>query len=384
MPRSFAITTSAPSLQLDGSGRGDFAFTVSNTLGRPVRVRAQLEPEGVLPRGWLALVGDAERELAPDGTESYRVKLSVPPGTDEGRYSFRLIVADVANPDEEFAIGPLVSFRVQRPSAPVSQKKLPLWAVLLAAGVLLLTVGAFTVGALLRDDEEAGVGGAGSEPTVSLKFDGTRAYVDLGNPPELSFTGPVTIEAWIRPRAVNAPGFQNILSHGYTLDPNGELALRIASGQYQIVSWNGVSFFAAAPVPPEDVGHWVHLAGVYDGTRWHLYRNGVDHASSLASVGALSFDAPWAIGARGGGTERFFNGDIAEVRLWRIARAPEEIREDMGRTLKGDEQGLVGYWPMNEGRGSLAQDRSASEAHGVLRGASWNTAEAATAQRGSR
>ena len=32
MPRSFAITTSTPSLLLDGSELGEFTFTVSNAL----------------------------------------------------------------------------------------------------------------------------------------------------------------------------------------------------------------------------------------------------------------------------------------------------------------------------------------------------------------
>ncbi|MDY7226436.1 LamG-like jellyroll fold domain-containing protein [Hyalangium rubrum] len=378
MPRSFAITTSAPSLQLNGTGRGEFTFTVSNTLARPVRVRAVLEPEGSLPRGWLMIEGETERELAPDGTQSYGVKLLVPPGTPEGSYAFRLIIADVANPDEEFAIGPLVNFQLQRPAPVVPKKKFPLWIALLAAGVLLITAGAITAGVLLRDDEEPGLGGSGSEPTVFLRFDGQNDYVDLGDPPALTFPGTVTMEAWIRPRSMGPGLFQNILSHGYTLAPNGELVLRIASGQYQIVSWNGVSFFAAAPVPPEDLGQWVHLAGVYDGTQWHLYRNGTELVASASTVGALSFTAPWAIGARGGGTERFFQGDIAEVRLWRVARTPEQLRDDMRRTLDGNEEGLVGYWPLNEGRSTLARDRSPSEAHGVLRGPTWSVPSGGT------
>jgi hypothetical protein len=115
------------------------------------------------------------------------------------------------------------------------------------------------------------------------------------------------------------------------------------------------------------------LAGVYDGSRWILYRNGAELASNPDPVGVIAVKAPWAIGARGGGMERFFSGDIAEVRLWSVARSPEQIREDMHQAPKSDARGLVGSWNLSEGRGSIAGDRSPGQSHGVLRGATWNT-----------
>ena len=369
MPRSFAITTSEPSLKLSPAGRGELTFTVSNTLGQPVRVRTVIEPEGQAPRDWFTLMGDTERELAPDGTQSYSVKLAVPPGTPEGQHAFHLLVANVANPDEQFAIGPSVAFQVQRP-APVTKKPFPWWIVAVAAGVLVITVGAITVGMALSDDGP-GEGGSGSEPTVFLSFDGSNDYVDLGEPSTLAFTGTVTMEAWIRPRSTAAGGFQNILAHGYNANPPGELLLRITNGQYQAGSWNGNNFVVSAPMPPEDVGRWVHLAGVYDGAAWRLYRNGQEIASVPSTTGVLPVATGWAIGARGGTQERFFQGDIAQVNLWRIARTPAQILEDMHRSPEGDEQGLAASWSLGEGRGTLARDRSPAESHGVLRGPTW-------------
>lgn len=369
MPRSFAITTSAPSVQLDGAGRGESTFTVSNALGRPVRVRAMLEPEGSLQPGWLALDGEPERDLAPDGTQSFAVRISTPPATPEGTHAFHLVVVNIANPDEEFAVGPSVSFQVQRPAV-APPKKFPMWIALLAAGVLLITLGAGGAGLLLRH-RQPGTGGSGNTPTVALSFNGQEAYVDLGAPPELDFTGNVTIEAWIRPKTTS--GLQNILAHGYTATPPGELFLRIFAGRYQVGSWNGMDHAVSAPIPEQEAGQWIHLAGVYDGTRWILYRNGVELAATPDPLGVVPVKAPWAIGARGGGQERFFNGDIAEVRLWSVARSPEQIRDDMRRAPKGDEQGLVGSWNLSEGRGAIARDRSPSQAHGVLRGSNWNT-----------
>jgi hypothetical protein len=376
MTRIFAITTSTPSIRLNGTGQGELTFTVSNALGRRVRGRALVEPEGATPGQWLALEGEPERDFPPDGTHQYSVRVAVPPGTSQGQHAFHLSMVNVANPDEEFAVGPSASFQVPLPQAP-APKKFP-WAwVALAAGILLISLVTFFS---LRDgaDEEAGVGGSGEveQPApapkqVFLRLDQKDAFVELGNPRHLNFFGPITIEVWIRPRALN--GLRNIVAHGYDSSPAGEVFLRINSGRYEVGSWNGQDAKTTAGIPSEDVGTWVHLAGVYDGARWILYRNGELAGSTAQTMGSTFVGAPWAIGARGGGPERFFGGDIRDVRLWRIPRGQQEIRADMKRTLTGEESGLVGYWPLNEGADVLARDLSSHKSDGVIRKGGWGT-----------
>lgn len=375
MVRGFAITTSTSSIRLDGTGRGELTFTVSNALGRPVRGRAVVEPEGAASRDWLALEGDAERDFPPDGTHQYIVKVNVPPGTAPGQHAFHLSMVNVANPDEEFTVGPSASFQVPVPKAPAPKKKLPIAWIALAAGILVISLATFFA---LRggDDEAAGVGGAGEagqapEKKAFLSLDGKESYVELGNPKELIFFGPITIEAWIRPRSLN--GIRNIVVHGHTNSPPSEVYLRIISGKYQVGSFNGQDFSTSADVPSSDVGRWVYLAGVYDGARWLLYRDGELLASTPQPVGAFFVDGSWAIGARGGGRERFFQGDIRDVRIWNMPRGEQEVRADKDRTFTGKEQGLVGYWPLNEGDGFLANDISPSENHGFIRDATWGS-----------
>ena len=151
----------------------------------------------------------------------------------------------------------------------------------------------------------------------AFQFNGTNQYVSLGNPAALNFTGKISISAWIKPEATD--GTRNIVVHGYSHSPNGELGLRIGSGQYQIFSWNGSSHLAGATIPAGDIGTWVHLLGVYDGTTWRLYRNGVQVAAKTDAIGAVAVNVNWAIGAHGVGTERFFKGAIDEVGIWNRA-----------------------------------------------------------------
>lgn len=377
MSRIFAITTSTPSVRLNGAGQGELTFTVSNALGRPVRGRAVIEPEGATRGEWMALQGESEREFPPDGTHQYSVRVAVPPGTPQGQHAFHLSMVNVANPDEEFTVGPSASFQVPLPQAPAPKKKLPWGWIALAAGILLISLVSF-LALRGRGGEGEGVGGSGEvaqpEPAPKqafLRLDAKDAYVELGNPRALTFFGPITLEAWIRPRALN--GLRNIVVHGHSNSPPSEVYLRINNGRYQVGSFNGTDFSTSAEVPSSDVGTWVHLAGVYDGARWVLYRNGELAASTAHPVGALFVDAPWGIGARGGGRERFFQGDLRDVRIWKIPRGQQEIRADMKRTLSGNEPGLMGYWPLNEGQDVVARELSPNKNDGLIRHGAWGT-----------
>ena len=76
-----------------------------------------------------------------------------------------------------------------------------------------------------------------------------------------------------------------------------------------------------APVGDDlNAGKWVHLAGVYDGTTWRLYRNGVQVASQADAQGAvLVDDGDWAIGSTGSGWADNFAGAVDEVAIYRKA-----------------------------------------------------------------
>jgi hypothetical protein len=369
MRRGFAITTSTPSVRLSGAGQVEVTFTVTNALGRPVRARALLEPEGAARPEWVSLAGDIERDFPSDGTHQFTVRVAVPPGTPEGSYAFRLSAVSVENPDEDFTTGPSVGFQVSRPAVPAPKKPFPWWAVALAAGIAFITV---TLVLVAHGHREAGIGGSGgAEEHAFLHFDGSGVFVELGNPKTLNLEGPITLEAWIRPQVLDS--LRDVVAHGYSVDPAREVVLRIADGTYEAGSWDGLEHFAIGPAPASDVGQWVHLAGVFDGTQWLIYRNGALLASSGPQPpdSVRSSVATWAIGAKGGGEQRAFMGDIRDVRIWSVARGQEEIRADMTQAPKKDAPGLAGYWPLDEGQGTLVRDVSAHQNHGLIRGAEW-------------
>lgn len=189
---------------------------------------------------------------------------------------------------------------------------------------------------------------AGILANTAVQLNGSSG-VTFGQPAELDITGSITIEAWVRPSALPS-GIANLVAHGFTFSPNAEVYLRIADGNYQIGAWDGTDHVAQVPVPPGDVNQWVHLAGVYDGHAWHLYRNGLLLASTVDPVGALSVPAGWGVGTNSDGDDRFFTGALDEIRIWNRPLGPQEITDAMSRRLTGTEAGLAAYLYMEAGR----------------------------------
>ena len=168
----------------------------------------------------------------------------------------------------------------------------------------------------------------------ALQFDGGDDYVGVGNGPSLNLAGLITIAAWVKPTITD--GLRDIVAHGYTLSPNAAVFLRINAGKYEIGSWNGKNHFTSFSIPSGDVNNWVHLAGVFDGVAWRLYRNGVQVSALNDATGAVTVNANWAIGSRGTGTERFFQGSIDEVRIYNRALSAAEIQALTSGTLSKD------------------------------------------------
>jgi hypothetical protein len=161
----------------------------------------------------------------------------------------------------------------------------------------------------------------------SLSFSGVEQFLDLGNPPTLDVAGTLSLCAWIRPAA--SDGIRNVIAHGWHHQPNQEVALRLESGSYHFLTWNGVDHGARGPIPEGDLDAWHHLCGVYDGQSYRLYRDGALLAESADAVAPLRVQAAWAVGARGAPDAfdpRYFSGLIDEVRLYGRGLSPEEVR----------------------------------------------------------
>jgi len=160
----------------------------------------------------------------------------------------------------------------------------------------------------------------------AVEFDGNDDYVSLGK-----FNFDVgkrfTLAAWVKPDATN--GVRNIVYQGLSSahEPCNPF-LRVNDGRYEIGyrEWITDHVGASLEIPPEDVGQWVHLAGVRNRYYWMLYRNGVLVDWSDDPWGCWdSFNVDWAIGANGAGATGFFDGLIDEVAIYDRDLTADEI-----------------------------------------------------------
>ena len=102
-------------------------------------------------------------------------------------------------------------------------------------------------------------------------------------------------------------------------------------------------------------GKWYHIAVTEDGSgNANIYIDGVLVASGPVSVPG-NVDRSYAyIGKSLYSADQYFNGSMDDIRIWDVARTQTEIRQDMFNELTGRESGLIAYYNLNEGSGTIA------------------------------
>jgi mannosyl-glycoprotein endo-beta-N-acetylglucosaminidase len=211
----------------------------------------------------------------------------------------------------------------------------------------------------------------------SLQFDGSDDFVDCGNDTSLQITGnQITLEAWIY-----ASAFKNEVWQGcvVTKDQNDATAhdcgYMIRVGGSGMVNfnlgnngWNEIN----TPANAVSLNTWHHIAVTYDGGMMRIYVDGQEAAASakVITIGN-AVSRPLLIGDSPQWPGRCFEGNIDEVRVWKVARSLSQIQATMHDTLGASyylssDSGLVGYWRMDEGSGQVTVDLSVNNNLAIL------------------
>ncbi len=204
-----------------------------------------------------------------------------------------------------------------------------------------------------------------------LSLDGEEAYVQVADSQSLhSFTNAITIEVWLKASSFYAEnGYINSIirkSINQGLE-NFFLRFRNVAGKPAVEMSIGYDIETMRAPGEFAVGTWYHLAGTFDGSTMTVLADGVSIRSNKVSGPPYIDKSDLFIGK--GDPEfsfgEYFHGELDEIRIWNVARSPEEIKAAMSTPLTGKEEGLVAYWNFDDG---TAKDLSGHGNDGVLNG----------------
>jgi PASTA domain len=139
MAHLFDVTAASETVNLH-EGKGQVAFTASNVSGRALRGRAVLVAKDATLKPWLSLSVEPEQDFAPGATKQFTVTVKAAAGAKPGKYTARLDLVSVENPDEDYTQGPTVAVVVLEASA-APKKKFPYWIFAVAALFLIILAG---------------------------------------------------------------------------------------------------------------------------------------------------------------------------------------------------------------------------------------------------
>ncbi len=140
----------------------------------------------------------------------------------------------------------------------------------------------------------------------------------------LDCTTAITLELWVRPHTLPASGGRAGL-----LDNNGQYGLFLAPDGTVRCSMS--STVASGPIVAVDT--WSHIACRYDGQTVRMYQDGVQRAMVSTSVTlSTGSDDGMRLGMNSPSGD-VLDGAIDDVRMWRVARTPEQICAAAGRTV---------------------------------------------------
>ncbi len=212
----------------------------------------------------------------------------------------------------------------------------------------------------------------------ALKFDGIQDYVVLGDEyHNLNF--PFSVSAWVflDPTSLGSPIFvtndNNPLYRGFwfVISPN-VLECEFGDG----TGGNNPAFRQGKIASIQNVtSRWINVCAVMTSpSNINLYINGVNiggnpsGGSSLTIASSFTGDTPKIGYFLSNGSAYHFKGTLDEVKLWNRSLTQDEVRQDMCKKLKGNETGLIGYWPFDETSGNTVFDKSPNGFNGQTQG----------------
>lgn len=190
---------------------------------------------------------------------------------------------------------------------------------------------------------------------ASVSFDGVDDYARIEDGLDLRGRS-FTITFWLR-RQVYGQEYV-VVSKGNYAEDAFEVGFTAANQLF--VEQSGERMITSLTFPDQGIRPWEHYAVVYDAENnaFSAYRNGEYILEEAKTTRRYSGTGPLVLGKSVISNDRYFNGNMYELRFWSKASSLSEVVAGRDVMLSGNEMNLIGYWPMDEAFGQLALDKA--------------------------
>ncbi len=208
-----------------------------------------------------------------------------------------------------------------------------------------------------------------SAQNFGLQFDGSTTSVTTTQQ-IIPTSGDFTVEFWafLPTFPAGTGGLAEFLSQGQS---GGGLYIGTnnVNGNFRLGdNWQNTG----VPVP---IGRWAHLALTYSSasTTGIFYVDGIQEATN-PTYSITSGGDNTALGIQFGAFGEFMTGEMDELRIWNIARTAAQVKQGMYNTVDPATAGLVAYYHMNEGSGTvMGNSTSTTGLDGTVVNPSWTS-----------
>lgn len=217
-------------------------------------------------------------------------------------------------------------------------------------------------------------GALGTAQCQAIEVDGSvyltgGGYIDIPDFDE-DFSAGITVEAWVR--------YDSLASWSRILDfGNGAPSDNIVfandgtSSTLRLNLHNGTSVTASSSVSGAVLatGSWMHVCVTIDGSgNGKIFKNGAQVGKTITGQARPTTinRTNCFIGKSNWSSDAGFTGRIARLRIWNRALSADQVSDSYSSQRVIDTTGLVGFWRLDDGAGTLARDASGKGRHGTL------------------
>ncbi len=194
-------------------------------------------------------------------------------------------------------------------------------------------------------------------PGNALDLDGTNDYVSIADSSSLDLTNNYTLECWFKADVLS--GLRGLVDKYHSPAANGYFVrLNGTNLNFDEMTTSNLNLQA---------GRWYHVAAINSNGTRRLYLNGMAQSLYGTPMTVQANNNVLALGADYlADNNRYFNGQMDEVRVWNTVRSLNDIRDNMHKELAGNEANLVACYRFNYVSGTNLVDVSGNGNSGTL------------------